>query len=205
MKNNEKLILGCVLLVLIIVGVVVLSVFFVKEKFVSENNVTVKGGVTPVGSLLPYGGQSSDVPMGYLLCDGSSYPVASFPDLYSVIKNSYGGDSTNFNVPDLRARVPMGSGSTQYNRTKIDGTSEQISSATYTLGQRGGEETHILSVAEMPSHSHANNAITQNGSWWNLAGGGNSLLGPANIQGTGGSQPHNNIQPYIVVNYIIKY
>ena len=202
MKNNEKLILGCVLLVLIIVGVVVLSVFFVKEKFVSENNVTVKGGVTPVGSLLPYGGQSSDVPMGYLLCDGSSYPVASFPDLYSVIKNSYGGDSTNFNVPDLRARVPMGSGSTQYNRTKIDGTSEQISSATYTLGQRGGEETHILSVAEMPSHRHPGYVST---SGTGAAGGGSYLINYGSTDATGGSQPHNNIQPYVVVNYIIKY
>lgn len=63
---------------------------------------------TPVGCIFPFAG--INLPVGYLLCNGASYKVADYPDLYAVIGNTYGGDSTNFNVPDYRETVLVGVG-----------------------------------------------------------------------------------------------
>src|SRR5262249_31052519 len=85
----------------------------------------------------------SRIPTGWVACNGQSLPIAQNDALYAVIGTTYGGDGqTNFNVPDLRGRVPIGQGTGQ-------------GLPTYILGQASGEEQHTLIAAEMPTHSHA--------------------------------------------------
>jgi microcystin-dependent protein len=95
--------------------------------------------VLPSGLIFPYGG--SNVPDGYLLCDGSSYQNNVYPSLFSAIGYTHGGAGVNFNVPDLRGRtvVGVGQGSGLSNRA---------------LGGKVGEETHILVSAELAAHTH---------------------------------------------------
>lgn len=138
----------------------------------------------------------STAPAGWLLCQGQSVLRADYPDLFAAIGTTYGSTSgTTFNLPDMRGRVPVGRDASQ---TEFD-----------VLGERSGAKTHTLSVAEMPAHSHPNPA---GGQFW--VGGGTAIfaggssysgtLATATGQSTGGGGAHNNLQPYIVLNYIIK-
>lgn len=151
----------------------------------------------PAGMIVPYAG--STAPDGWLLCDGSAYDVTTYANLYSVIGTTYGGSGSNFNLPDLRGRVPVGV------------------SATHTLASSGGAETHTLIEGEMPEHNHLLRAHTS-GSLSIVPTG--KVLGQSNsylntdptvnlrtnaISSTGGDQAHNNMQPYLTLNYIIKY
>ena len=77
----------------------------VKNKISSDNSII---STAPIGTVLSFAGQTA--PHGYLLCDGASYKVADYPDLYAVIGNTYGGDTENFNVPDYRETVLVGVG-----------------------------------------------------------------------------------------------
>lgn len=95
---------------------------------------------TPVGSVISYAG--TDIPKGWLECDGSSVSRVVYNPLFKSIGTTYGSvDDEHFNLPDLRSRsiIGVGQGSGLSNRT---------------LGQKGGAETHTLTVAEMPSHTH---------------------------------------------------
>lgn len=101
-------------------------------------------GVTaqvPTGVVIDYAGGSP--PAGWLLCDGTSYPTATFPDLFAAIGYLWGGSGANFNVPDLRSRVTVGAGD-----NPAPGLSNRILAAT------GGEEVHSLITAELASHTH---------------------------------------------------
>lgn len=136
----------------------------------------------------------SVAPSGYILCDGSAISRTTYAGLFSVIGTAYGtGDgSTTFNIPDLRQRIPVGfkSGDSDFG----------------TLGQTGGEKTHTLSVSEMPAHSHDISCAQEN-----LGGSSRVQSSPVGTSATlstsskGGGGAHNNIQPYQVLNYIIKY
>ena len=95
--------------------------------------------VIPAGVIMPFGGSSA--PVGFLICDGTSYPTASFPVLFSVLGYTYGGSGPNFSVPDLRSRTVVGAG-------QGTGLSNRV------LGGTTGEETHTLSIAELASHTH---------------------------------------------------
>lgn len=147
----------------------------------------------PPGAVLPYG--TTSVPAGYLLCDGQAIDRTDYADLFSVIGTSYGpGNGVDtFNVPDLRGRVIVGKAAS--------GTFQSINSS-------GGEERVTLSVAEMPAHWH--DYLTPLRVFDTDRGGGSSVWSLDNNAAysttvTGGSQSHNNLQPYRVLNYIIKY
>jgi microcystin-dependent protein len=109
----------------------------------SNQNLVINGlQFIPTGSLLPYAGISA--PAGWLLCQGQTLAIANYSNLFSVIGTTYGGNgSTNFVLPDLRGRVPIGAG-------QLNGNGNN-----YTRGSVGGAENHALTVGEMPSHNHA--------------------------------------------------
>lgn len=138
-------------------------------------------------------------PNGWMLCDGTALSRTGFAALYALIGTTYGtGDgSTTFNLPNLKGRVPVGRDAAQ---TEFD-----------VLGETGGAKTHTMSVAEMPSHLHtADGSIVINtyptARAWNIPGGAGyqELNGPNYVNYTGGGGAHNNLQPYIAMNYIIK-
>ena len=151
------------------------------------------GDTTPIGVILPHA--SSTIPTGYLECNGQLVSRTDYSELFEMIGTTYGeGDgSTTFALPNLCGRVPVGKDTED---TDFD-----------TLGKIGGEKTHKLTVNEMPSHNHAIGVVLSGskGGDGNLVGG-NDRTGTAKdvIDSIGGSQPHNNLQPYIVTNYIIK-
>lgn len=168
------------------------------------------GFVSPVGSVIAYAGTTA--PDGWLLCDGSAHSLADYPDLHNVIGTTYGSSSGNFLVPDLRIRVPVG----------LD-----INDAGFNhLGQSGGEVNHTLTIGEMPSHQHdlarrnsetigmGHASVSAGGSNGMVSsysyGGDNNTYHPADsdayhAQPTGGGLSHNNMPPFVVMNYIIKY
>ena len=115
---------------------------------------------TPTGALMPYAGASA--PTGYLLCDGSSVSSSSYLALHAVISNTYGGSaytgagSLSFNLPDLRGRLPMGAGTGTGQNASGTGAPSGTAQTARTRGQWLGEETHLLTTAELASHTHAN-------------------------------------------------
>lgn len=152
----------------------------------------------PAGSISMYAG--STAPTGYLLCDGSAVSRTTYSALFTAIGTAYGaGDgSTTFNVPNLKGRVPVGYDSSQ---TEFN-----------ALGKTGGAKTHTLTVAQLPSHSHAIKSqsgnypaadFTDEGFMRSWASN-YTLNNTTNIADAGSGQAHNNLQPYIVFNYIIK-
>ena len=148
-------------------------------------------------------------PAGWMFCDGTTLPISENETLFNLIGTTYGGDGqSNFNLPDLRGRVPVHQGTNPSTGT------------TYLIGQPAGFETVILTQLQMPAHNHAFQATSAVGTQVNPAG---NLL--ANSQGTfqpyiqespdnnlnaqatttfGGNQPHDNRQPYLGVNMIIS-
>ena len=110
----------------------------------------------PTGSLMPYAGSSA--PTGYLLCDASAVSRTTYATLFGVIGTTYGaGDgSTTFNLPDLRGRLPMGAGTGTGLNSSGTGLPSGTAQTARTRGQWLGEETHLLTTAELASHTHAN-------------------------------------------------
>ncbi len=146
----------------------------------------------------------SFAPKGWASCNGQSMPINQNQALFSLLGTTFGGDGrTNFLLPDFRGRAALHAGSQQ-------GT------PAYTPGQMTGEEQHTLVLNELPAHSHtamgssASNTLgSPSGNFWatgpaqyasspiNTAMAGNAIA-PA-----GGSQPHDNRSPYLVLNFII--
>jgi microcystin-dependent protein len=144
----------------------------------------------PTGTISMYGGASA--PTGYLLCDGTTFSAIAYATLATRLGDSYGVHSgDNYYLPDLRGRAPIGAGT---------GTGL----TARTLGVQVGAQTHTLSIAEMPSHSHGGQIVFGSGSGDSgvvPTGIGNSQ---PNTGSAGGDAPHNNMQPSIAVNFIIK-
>lgn len=153
------------------------------------------GDTLPIGATLPFSGDI--IPNGWLLCDGSAFSASEYPELFDLIGVTYGWDEDrNPLLPDMRGRVVVGKkAATSANDTEFS-----------TLGKTGGEKTHTLTINEMPSHNHHLNIIgVGQGSYgYNVS----SLpIGSEQNEFTdnkGGGQSHNNLQPYIVTNFIIK-
>lgn len=146
-----------------------------------------------IGEIIEYAGES--IPGGYLVCDGSAVSRTEYSELFDVIGTIYGsGDgSTTFNLPDLRGRVVTGLNTTNSNFN--------------VLGKTGGEETVTLTIENIPSHAHGT-AVTDS-SMGASAGNASMITGYQKTDGyptgaTGGNQPHNNLQPYITINYLIR-
>lgn len=149
------------------------------------------GGGAPSGSISAYGGASA--PTDWLLCDGSAVSRTTYADLFTAIGTAFGvGDgSTTFNLPDLRGNVPVGKDASTFS----------------TLGATGGAETHTLTTDEMPAHGHTTQLYAPvNSSPTNVYAEGEETdpSGTATTGSAGGGMAHNNLQPYQVVNYIIK-
>lgn len=139
-------------------------------------------------------------PKGWALCNGQLLPINQNQALFSLLGTTFGGDGrVNFALPELRGRVPIHVGS------------------GHTLGERGGEQAHTLSIAELPTHTHvvkasssatggvsapSNNYLSGAN---NAYSGGGSLtsLHPGTVTNVGGSQAHLNMQPFLTLSFCI--
>lgn len=138
-------------------------------------------------------------PQGWALCNGQFLPINQNQALFSLLGTTFGGDGeVTFALPDLRARTPIHVGN------------------SYTLGERGGEEAHTLSVSELPTHTHSVNASAAAGTTpiptGNLLASANNLYGAATnlvslnstmVTNVGGSQAHLNMQPFLTLSFCI--
>jgi len=138
-------------------------------------------------------------PKGWALCNGQLLPINQNQALFSLLGTTFGGDGrVNFALPDLRARAPIHVGS------------------GHTLGERGGEQAHTLSIAEIPTHTHVAQASSNVGDAVNptnavLASASNvyrtadnlTALGAASVTNVGGSQAHLNAQPFLTLSFCI--
>lgn len=138
-------------------------------------------------------------PKGWALCNGQLLPINQNQALFSLLGTTFGGDGrVNFALPDLRDRIPIHVGS------------------GHTLGERGGEQAHTLSIAELPTHTHVARGSSGNGDAPVPAGAylaaANNLyttaqnltaLGPSSLSNTGGSQAHLNMQPFLTLSFCI--
>jgi microcystin-dependent protein len=138
-------------------------------------------------------------PKYWAMCNGQLLPINQNQELFSLLGTNYGGNGqTNFALPDLRGRVPVHAG------------------ASFTLGERGGEETHTLTASEMPVHSHLLSASTAEANTALVAGAlpatapnaygapvSPTTVRPATVTSAGDSQAHENRQPYLALNWCI--
>ena len=157
-----------------------------------------------VGEIRMFGGNFA--PAGWNFCDGSLLAVGDFEALFNLIGTTYGGNGqTNFAVPDLRGRLPVHQGTPSF--------------GSFTMGETGGFEQVTLTLSQIPVHGHPYMASTASGNasvpTSNLAANATTVtvyyeapsrtaMGPNSIASTGGSQPHNNFQPYLCINFIIS-
>jgi len=166
---------------------------FVRDEDGNEIQITSGGAINvsvpaaeSTGVIKMFG--SGTAPTGYLLCNGAAVSRSTYSALFALVGTTYGsGDgASTFNVPDLRDRFPVGAGS------------------TYANGGTGGEATHTLIEAEMPSHTHSSNAVSNGGGGDAPGGPYMANTGGVTIANTGGGGAHNNLPPYIGVYFIIK-
>ena len=160
----------------------------------------------PTGTVLPFAGINA--PTGYLFCDGDAISRTTYSSLFGIIDETYGvGDgSTTFNIPDLRGRVIAGQD--DMGGTSADRLTNQSGGLNGdTLGATGGSETHTLTTSEMPAHTHDFPIDGNNGSVdGTIVKSSITELNPhtKTTTSTGGGSAHNNVQPTIILNYIIK-
>jgi microcystin-dependent protein len=146
-------------------------------------------------------------PAGWALCNGAMLPISEYDTLFNLIGTTYGGDGQEtFGLPSLASRVPLHMGSN--------------GGVAYQIGEASGTESETLSTQQIPQHSHA---FTANGAVGTSATPGGNV--PAQVKDgvmlyrevapaaqmnatmygpSGGSQPHENLQPYLVINFIIS-
>lgn len=139
-------------------------------------------------------------PKGWALCNGQLLPINQNQALFSLLGTTFGGDGrVNFALPDLRGRTPIHVGS------------------GHTLGEKGGEQAHTLSISEIPTHTHVVQATNTDANRSdsplnNILGPANNIYGspsqlttlnPATVTSVGGSQAHLNMQPFLTLSFCI--
>ncbi len=154
-----------------------------------------------VGEIRMFAGNFA--PAGWMFCDGTILPISEYETLFILIGTTYGGDGqSTFALPDLRGRVPI----------------HQHQAAGFVMGATGGTETVTLTVQQIPAHTHtvmaSNAGATSNTPAGNIAAVAQGDVYASGFVGTnmnagaistvGGSQPHNNLQPFLCVSYIIS-
>lgn len=152
-----------------------------------------------VGEIRMFAGNFA--PAGWMLCQGQLLPISQYETLFNLIGTTYGGDGqSNFALPNLQSRVPIHQGS------------------GFVLAQAAGEESVTLTTNQIPSHGHvalayngAGNQTGPGGGIWassNLSQFTNAAptaqMSPQLVGSTGGSQPHDNMLPFLVLNFIIS-
>lgn len=153
-----------------------------------------------VGEIRMFAGNFA--PAGWMFCEGQLLPISEYETLFNLIGTTYGGDGqSTFALPDLRGRVPLHFGN------------------GFTLAETGGVETVTLTTAQIPAHSHPLLATSSNATQQNVQGNllaeatlfspyinvnPTAALSPLAITNVGGSQPHDNFQPYLCVDFIIS-
>ena len=153
-----------------------------------------------VGEIRMFAGNFA--PAGWMFCEGQLLPISENETLFNLIGTTYGGDGqSTFGLPDLRGRLPLHFGN------------------GFTLAETGGAETITLTVSQIPAHTHAAMATTSNSNDANAANNVVSqptaffpylnvnpvvAMAPQSISNVGGSQPHNNFQPNLCVDFIIS-
>ena len=153
-----------------------------------------------VGEIRMFGGNFA--PAGWMFCEGQLLPISEYETLFNLIGTTYGGDGqSTFQLPDLRGRLPVNMGN------------------GFTLAETGGVETVTLTTSQIPGHSHPYLASTSPGQTKNPNGNvlatvvagsiyvqqpPTAAMGANSITSTGGSQPHDNFQPYLCVSFIIS-
>jgi microcystin-dependent protein len=153
-----------------------------------------------VGEIRMFGGNFA--PAGWMFCEGQLLPISENQTLFNLIGTTYGGDGqSTFALPDLRGRVPLHFGN------------------GFILAETGGVETVTLTVNQIPAHSHPllcdnatgndpnpqNNLLSESSAITMYQSGAPTIaLAPTSIGPVGGSQPHNNFQPYLCVDFIIS-
>ena len=155
-----------------------------------------------VGEIRMFAGNFA--PAGWMFCEGQLLPISENETLFQLIGTTYGGDGeSTFALPDLRGRIPIHQGN------------------GFILAETGGVETVTLTVSQIPAHTHA--ALCTNDTGTTAVPQGavpaslpdvnslsygtdapNTTLSPVTISSVGGSQPHNNFQPYLCVDFIIS-
>lgn len=154
-----------------------------------------------LGEIRPVG--FNFAPVGWALCQGQILPISQNTALFSLLGTTYGGNGqTTFALPDLRGRVPVGRG-------------QGPGLAIHDLGEVSGEENHTLVVSTLPAHSHSATASTHPATSYSSSD--TPAVSPRDVYGTadgsalasdtvvsaGGNQPHNNMQPFLTVNFVI--
>lgn len=155
-----------------------------------------------VGEIRMFGGNFA--PAGWAFCDGATMAISENDVLFNLIGTTYGGDGQQtFNLPDLQGRLPMHQGN------------------SHVIGEKGGVETVTLTTQQIPTHSHAplsvsgngNQTTPQNGVWAGVTASIYSANAPDLVNNAfnntlggsaGGSQPHDNMMPYLAISFIIS-
>ena len=154
-----------------------------------------------IGEIRMFGGNFA--PVGWAFCDGSLIPISENDALFNLIGTTYGGDGQNtFALPDLRSRIPVHVG------------------PGFALGQSGGVESVTLTTSQIPAHGHVPQSFSTGGNQntpavgvWALSSAGSAYasntaptlaMDPGAIGTTGGSQPHDNMVPFLAVNFILS-
>ncbi len=159
-----------------------------------------------IGEIRMFGGNFA--PQGWAFCDGATMAISENDALFALIGTTYGGDGqSTFNLPDLRGRVPVHQGT-------LNG-----GGSTYTMGEMGGVESVTLTLNQIPAHRHGAVANSAGASSPSPAGGvwaagnvvaavpgasANATMNPNAVAGAGGSQPHDNMVPFLTINFIIS-